>query len=253
MDELKNNIDKLFENQTFITIFIIIVSVFAAHIAPKLPKSVLKMFNSNIVKIIFISFIAYSATKNMGVSLVTSIALVIIIQSLHSLDIQEKFINKITETTQVTSDSRVKLICQMIENPNIDIEQKVSLVNNVMDSIASNKHKFDTGLLLINSNPETQSQVINKLYDPNTNIKPNNIVNMSNRLIFGNYISDKHIPKIIMHIIKLPIDNNEKKNIINTVLKSHINKKTKQRIMNKINKSDIVSIELKNEIINFLN
>jgi len=251
MDELKNYIDKLFENQTFITIFIITVSVFAAHIAPKLPKSILKMFNSNIVKIIFMAFIAYSATKNIGVSLVTSIALVIIMQSLRSLEYQEKFIDKITETTQVTSDSRVKLICQMIENPNIDIEQKVSLVNNVMDSIASNKHKFDTGLLLINTNPETQSQVINKLYDPNTNIKPNNVINMSNRLIFGNYISDKYIPKIIMHIIKLPIDDDEKKNIINTVLKSHINKETKQRIINKINKSDIISIELKNEIINF--
>lgn len=251
MDELKNNIDKLFENQTFITIFIIIVAVFSAHIAPKLPKSVLKMFNSNIVKIIFISFIAYSATKNMGISLVTSIALVIIIQSLHSLDIQEKFINKITETTQITSDSRVKLICQMIKNPNIDVEQKVSLVNNVMDSIASNKHKFETGLLLINTNPETQSQVINKLYDPNTNIKPNNVVNMSNRLIFGNYISEKHIPKIIIHILKLPIYDDEKRNIINTVLKSHINKETKLRIINKISKSGIV--ELKNEINNFPN
>jgi len=251
MDELKNNIDKLFENQTFITIFIIIVAVFSAHIAPKLPKSVLKMFNSNIVKIIFISFIAYSATKNMGISLVTSIALVIIIQSLHSLDIQEKFINKITETTQITSDSRVKLICQMIKNPNIDVEQKVSLVNNVMDSIASNKHKFETGLLLINTNPETQSQVINKLYDPNTNIKPYNVVNMSNRLIFGNYISEKHIPKIIIHILKLPIDDDEKRNIINTVLKSHINKETKLRIINKISKSGIV--ELKNEINNFPN
>ena len=250
MDELKNYIDKLFENQTFITIFIITVSVFAAHIAPKLPKSILKMFNSNIVKIIFMAFIAYSATKNIGVSLVTSIALLIIIQSLRSLENQEKFINKITETTQVTSNSRVKLIGQMIENPNIDIEQKVTLVNNVMDSIASNKHKFNTGLLLINSNPETQTQVIDKLYDQKTNIKPNNIVNMSYRLIFGNYVSDKHIPKIIIHILKLPIDDNEKKNIIITVLKSDINKKTKVRIIDKINKSDVISMELKNEIIN---
>lgn len=250
MDELKNYIDKLFENQTFITIFIITVSVFAAHIAPKLPKSILKMFNSNIIKIIFMAFIAYSATKNIGISLVTSIALLVIIQSLRSLENQEKFINKITETTQVTSNSRVKLIGQMIENPNIDIEQKVTLVNNVMDSIASNKHKFNTGLLLINSNPETQTQVIDKLYDQKTNIKPNNVVNMSYRLIFGNYVSDKHIPKIIIHILKLPIDDNEKKNIIITVLKSDINKKTKLRIIDKINKSDVISIELKNEIIN---
>jgi hypothetical protein len=250
MDELKNYIDKLFENQTFITIFIITVSVFAAHIAPKLPKSILKMFNSNIVKIIFMAFIAYSATKNIGISLVTSIALLVIIQSLRSLENQEKFINKITETTQITSNSRVKLIGQMIENPNIDIEQKVTLVNNVMDSIASNKHKFDTGLLLINSNPETQTQVIDKLYDRKTNIKPNNVVNMSYRLIFGNYVSDKHIPKIIIHILKLPINDNEKKNIIITVLKSDINKKTKLRIIDKINKSDVVSMELKNEIIN---
>ena len=251
MNKLKNNIDKLFENQIFITIFVIIVSVFASHFAPKLPKKILQILNADIIKIIFMGFIAYSATKNMAIALVTAIALVILMQSLRSLDTQDKIINKITETTQVTSDSRVKLINQMIKNPNIETAQKISLLNNVMDSIASDKHKLNTGILLINSNPSISKEVIDKLYSLETNIKPHNIVNMSNRLL-SEHNSKKHIPNIITYILKLPIEDNIKKDIIIKVLKKNIDQDIKVKIIKKIKKSNI-SITLKNEIIRKFN
>jgi len=250
MNKLKNNIDKLFENKLFITIFVIFVSVFASHFAPKLPKKILQLFNSNIFKILFMTFIAYSATKNIGIALVSSILLVILMQSLRSLEMKNKITDKILETTQITSESRIKLINQMIENPNIETKQKIILLNNVMNSVASDKHKFNTALLLINSKPSTFSKVIDKLYSPETKIKPKNIINMSHKLLSGKYISKKYIPKIIVYILKLPIEENKKKEMINQVLIKNPNLKVK--IINKINNSTI-SLTLKNEFMNILN
>jgi len=254
MDSLKKNIDKLFENQVFSTVFIIFVSVFAAHFAPRLPKKILSLFNADIVKILFMAFIAYTSTKNIGISIVTAIALIILMQSLRSIQTQDKIIDKITESTQITSDNRIKLIGNIISNPSIEKEQKMNLLNNVMNSIASDKHKFNTSMLLLKSLPEssTELEVIDKLYSPNTNIKSENIINMSQRLLSGRQISEKHIPRVIKHLLKSPVDNETKKKIIFEVLSTNINPKIKIIIMKKIKKSNI-SINLKNEIIDKIN
>ena len=252
---LKEKIDKLFENQIFITCFVIFVSVFASHFAPKLPNKILKFFNTDVIKIIFMAFIAYASTKNMSIALVTAIALIILIQSLRALETQKKLINKITESTQVTSDSRIKLIQQIIQNPTVEDDQKLMLINNVMNSIASDKHKFDTGMLLIKTYPDSsiKSEVIDKLYSVDTNIKPQNIINMSNRLLSNNNLYETDIPVIITNILKSKISDDVKKNIIIKVLKTDIDSKIKINIMEEIKKNRNISITLKNQIIESLN
>jgi hypothetical protein len=256
MNSLKKNIDKLFENQVFNTIFIIFISIFAAHFAPRLPKKILYLFNADIVKILFMAFIAYTSTKNMGIAIITAIALIILMQSLRSIQTQDKIIDKITESTQITSDNRIKLIGQIISNPNTEKEQKMSLFNNVLNSIASDKHKFNTGMLLLKSLPESSTDfklaVIDKLYSPKSNIKPENIINMSQRLLSGRQISENHIPRVIKHLLKSPVDNETKKKIIFEVLNTSINPKIKIIIMKRIKKSN-VSVNFKNEIIEKIN
>jgi hypothetical protein len=251
---LKKNIDKLFENQIFITCFVIFVSVFASHFVPRLPKKVLKLFNTDIVKIIFMAFIAYASTKNMTIALVGAIGLIILIQSLRALETQTKLINKITESTQVTSDSRIKLIQQIIENQTVENEQKLHLINNVMNSIASDKHKFDTGMLLIKTSPDesVKSEVIDKLYSIETKLKPQNIINMSNRLLSNSCILDNQIPRIITNILKSKIPDDNKKKIIIEVLKTDLAPNIKIIIMEEIKNANI-SVTLKNQIIESLN
>ena len=252
INNLKNNIDKLFENNIFNTMFVIIVTIFAAHFVPRLPKNILYLFNNNIFKIIFISFIVYIATKNMKIAIVSSIALVIIIQSLNFIETRNKIIKKIKESTQIVSDNRIKVINKMIENPIIEKRQKISLVDNVMKSIASDKHKFNTAISFINSlpapSPATQFKIIKKLYSDDTNIKKENIINMSKRLLLNEKICKKNIGKITKLMLKSKIHSSDKKNIIIDIIKKIINPKIKILIMKKMKKSNI-SNHHKNKII----
>lgn len=251
INNLKNYIDKLFENNIFNTMFVIIVTVFAAHFAPRLPKKILYLFNNNIFKIIFISFIAYSATKNMKIAIVSSIALVIIIQSLNFIETRNKIIKKIKESTQIVSDNRIKVINKMIENPIVEKRQKIALVDNVMKSIASDKHKFNTAISFINSlpapSPVTQFKIIKKLYSDDTNIRKENIINMSKRLLLNKKICKKNIGKITKLMLNSNIQSSDKKNIIIDIIKK-INPKIKILIMKKIKDSNI-SNHHKNKII----
>ena len=164
MDRLKNHMDQLFANQTFTTIFVVLTAIFAAHIAPKLPKQVLKVFNADITKIIFMGFIAYSSTKNMSIALVTAIGLVILMQSLRGLEVKERIMNKINSSSQITSDSKIGMINGLLASKEVNKEQKNGLFDNILSSAASDKHKFNSGLILLQAEPKITSKIIDKLY-----------------------------------------------------------------------------------------
>ena len=115
-----------------------------------------------------------------------------------------------------------------------------------MQSIASDKHKYNTGLIYMNSCPKKISKIINKLYK--SNMKSNNILTMSNKLLDipdNNYI-------IGSNIIKSNINDEDKKQIIIRILNSDMKAKKKIKIMKKMIKSDMKTVN-KNNIINLLN
>ncbi len=249
MDQLKTHMDQLFANKTFTTVFVVITTVFAAHIAPTLPKNILKLFNADIVKILFMGFIAYSATKNMAIGLTTAILLIILMQSLRSIEDKERIINKITESSQPTSDAKVGMINGMLGSSQISGEQKTGLLNSIMESAASDKHKFNSGMIVIKSEPEKTSEVIDKLY---TNVKDNkNKINMTQRLIGENNLNSVHILKIVKYVLKSSIKEEEKAVTIIKVLKSEIPSRAKILAIRKVKKSNL-SNETKNTIFGHL-
>ena len=249
MDRLKNHMDKLFANKTFTTIFVVLTTVFAAHIAPKLPKSILKVFNADITKIIFMGFIVYSASKNMAIGLVAAIALIILMQSLRSIEDKERIISKITQSTQITSDSKVGMINGLLESKEVEQEQKLVLFNNIMQSAASDKHKFNSGTLLIKSEPKQTSQIIDKLYSGVSNTT--NKVNMTDRLIGSKTIKPNHIIRVVKHLLKSSIEEEVKAVTIIKVLKSNIPSEVKIYVLKKVKKSNLL-IETKNMIFDHL-
>ncbi len=249
MDQLKKHMDQLFANKTFTTIFVVITTVFASHIAPILPKNILKLFNADIVKILFMGFIAYSATKNMAIALTTGILLVILMQSLRSIEDRERIINKITESTQPTSDVKIGMINGMLGSPQVSGEQKTGLLNSIMESAASDKHKFNSGMIVIKSEPKRTGEVIDKLY---LNVKDNkNKINMTHRLIGENNLKSAHVLKIVKYILKSPIDEEAKAVTIVKVLKAEITPLTKKMGVKKVKKSNL-SNETKNIILGHL-
>jgi hypothetical protein len=246
MDKLKNNIDQLFANKIFTTVFVVYTSIFAAHIAPKLPKRILQLFNADITKIIFMGFIVYSASKNMAIGLVTAIGLIILMQSLRSLENKERVINKITESTQIVSDSKVQMINGLIANKEVDSSQKSVLLDNIMQSAASDKHKFNSGLIAMQAEPEQTSQIIDKLYTGVTN--QSNTVNMTHRLIKS---KPNYIIRVVKNLLQSPIDEEVKAVTIIKVLKSDIPPKVKIYALKKVKKSTL-PVETKNMIFDHL-
>jgi energy-converting hydrogenase Eha subunit E len=243
--KLKNQMDQLFANKIFTTVFVVITTVFAAHIAPKLPKPILKLFNTDIFKILFMGFIAYSATKNMAIGLVAGIALVILMQSLRQIEDKERVVNKITESSQITSDSKVSMINNMLSNKQVSPELKSDLINNMMNSIASDKHKFNSGLILMRSEPEQVKQTIDKLYQ---GVKQEqNKINMTHRLVG---LNDKYTPRVLKNLIKSPICEETKAVTIIRILHTDtISPKFKLSALRKIKKSPHLSNQTKNLIL----
>jgi len=249
MDQLKTHMDQLFANKTFTTIFVVVTTVFAAHIAPTLPKKVLKLFNADIVKILFMGFIAYSATKNMAIGLTTAILLIILMQSLRSIENKDRIINKITESSQPTSDAKIRMINGMLESTQISGEQKSGLLNSIMQSAASDKHKFNSGMIVINSEPGKTMEVIDKLY---SNVKDNkNKINMTHRLIGENSLKSTHVLKIVKYVLKSSIEEEAKAVTIIKVLKDNIPPTLKIAAIKKVKKSKL-SNETKNMIFGHL-
>ena len=242
--KIKTQMDELFANKTFTTVFVIITTVFAAHIAPRLPKRVLQLFNADIVKILFMGFIAYSATKNMAIGLVTAIVLIILMQSLRGIEDKERIINKITQSSQITSDSKVAMINNMLANKDISQEQKTELISNVMNSAASDKHKFNSGLVLMGSEPDQIKQTIDKLYQGVKGAQ--NKINMTHRLVG---INDKYTSRVVINLIKSSIDEETKAITIIKLLKTDISNKVKLRILKKSKKSSTISVETNNMIL----
>ena len=75
--DLNKYIDKIFQNETFVNLLTLFVALYAGVIAPKLPDSIINLFNSSISKILLLFMIAYTSSKNIKLSLMISIIFII--------------------------------------------------------------------------------------------------------------------------------------------------------------------------------
>lgn len=74
-----NLINKLLNNNYVTSILILFVTFYASYVAPVLPSKILNLFNTNLSKIILCFLIAYTASRNIRLSLVISIVFIITI------------------------------------------------------------------------------------------------------------------------------------------------------------------------------
>ena len=161
-------------------------------------------------------------------------------------NIHTQISNQISQTIQPSSDHNISMINSLLKDKFISNKEKEQLFNSVMRSIASDKHKYNTGVIYMNSCPKNKSKIINKLYKSNMKLK--NILTMSNKLLD---MSDNNY-NIGKNIIKSNINDEDKKQIIIRILNSDIKLKIKIRIIKKMMKSNMKTINKKN-IINLLN
>lgn len=96
MESLKKIINstlKTMDNNKIIDSVIgLVLILYAALAAPKLPKSVAKVFDSDIVKIIYMFMIGYLATRNPSVSIIAAVGLFITLQTITAHEVANKVV-----------------------------------------------------------------------------------------------------------------------------------------------------------------
>jgi hypothetical protein len=81
-DQINNVLKPIFTDKVSGSVISLIIVLYAGLAAPKLPKSIANLFKSRIFKIIILSFIAYTASKNASIAIISTVALVISMQTL---------------------------------------------------------------------------------------------------------------------------------------------------------------------------
>jgi hypothetical protein len=82
-------------NKIASTILCLFLVLYASLAAPKLPNSVTAIFKNFWFKLIFMFLIAYMATHNPAVAIISAVALLITLQTLHGQDTVEQVINTV--------------------------------------------------------------------------------------------------------------------------------------------------------------
>jgi hypothetical protein len=149
-------------NNVYVSGFLkIVIILYAALAAPQLPASVSKYFHHPMVQIIIFSLIAYTATKDLGISILIAIAFFI---SFHSYT--KNALGKVMSKTR----NLFKLNFKEKYMAPASLSDADSLLDSSSNSVASNVNKNHSNLLTT-VNPYNEDREINSV--PNGLLKDN--------------------------------------------------------------------------------
>ena len=98
-------LENILENQYVSTSLAVFLVLYGGLAAPKLPKSMIKLFGNPIFRMLVIFLIAYTSSKNHSIALVATIVLILIMQESNDDDDDEPVEVSVTNNT-VNVDSR---------------------------------------------------------------------------------------------------------------------------------------------------
>ncbi len=99
------------QNKILSSVLGMLLVLYAAAAAPKLPKSVVKIFDNSLFKLGFMFMIAYLATKDPSVAIISAVALLITIQTLASREAAEVAVQA-AAAPQATTESELRKVAQ---------------------------------------------------------------------------------------------------------------------------------------------
>ena len=89
---LGKEMDKLLKHKNLKLVLILMVTIYSALLAPALPNSIIKFFDTILGKLLFVFLIGYMASKNIQVALIVSIGFIVTLQIIERRKI-ENYIN----------------------------------------------------------------------------------------------------------------------------------------------------------------
>lgn len=104
MENIKNTFNNILKNMTnnqmIYSVVTILLVLYSALAAPKLPKSFAKIFENPLVKILYMFLIGYLATKNPTISMMAAVALFLTLQALASHDVADAVVTSYNQVSQ---------------------------------------------------------------------------------------------------------------------------------------------------------
>ena len=137
VDEITQTIDKvlkpIFSDKVSAAVITLFLVLYGGLAAPKLPKSIANLFKSKLFKLIILTFVAYTASKNASIAIITAVALVISMQTLSKYDRSDVVIQELeekeSEEEPITEESEVNVEEEeeSVESENVESEQVVGI------------------------------------------------------------------------------------------------------------------------------
>jgi hypothetical protein len=94
LDKFQKKLDKLFESKWFMGILIISIVLYLQTVKLNVDPKVSRVLNSNLFRLVVFSIIAYTTTKNIGVSIILSLGFVALLLILQKQKLLESFLQK---------------------------------------------------------------------------------------------------------------------------------------------------------------
>jgi len=97
MDSLQSQMDTVLSNPVTYGVLAIFLAMYGPRLHPKLPAPVKDLFGTSLFRFSIIMLIIYMSTKDLSMSLIISIAFLIIMSIANSQDMEEEFMNRYRE------------------------------------------------------------------------------------------------------------------------------------------------------------
>jgi hypothetical protein len=146
IDMSSNYVDKgvnfISQNKILSSVLGMLLVLYAAAAAPKLSPSVVKIFDNNLFKLVYIFLIGYLATKDPSVAIITAVTLLVSIQTLsaHEASIQAVFNANSRAAKKISSE----LVSSVQENvtPTALTEPIAPVINSTKNILVNIKDVF---------------------------------------------------------------------------------------------------------------
>ncbi len=140
------------QNKILSSVLGMLLVLYAAAAAPKLPKSIVKIFDNSLFKLGFMFMIAYLATKDPSVAIISAVALLITIQTLASREAAEVAVQA-AAAPQPTTESELRKVAQERVMARQEVASEIKVVNEQSNQVAVKESFGEEGELRIPLSP----------------------------------------------------------------------------------------------------
>ena len=107
MEYIDNVMETIFENKYYSSIITLVLILYSSVVAPKLPNSILKLFDNSIFRILILSLIVYYGNKNTKLSLIIAVGFTVSMNLLSKRKMFENFtdMNPISNNMETTDSN----------------------------------------------------------------------------------------------------------------------------------------------------